>query len=193
MTHGPLGLDQRFAQVFNAFVQGLQPSDRAAVGVLAGGTRFSPVTSDRRELSTWVRRLLQGSESMRSGASPLWDALTDALPLAADPDGRSAIVLFSDGKSTGNMRGLDELLERARASRVVISAVVEGPGTLLLARAAGSGAAPRASVAEALDPADAIDRLTRATGGRRLLDRPSDPRQRNPGPMVSLLMQQLHE
>jgi hypothetical protein len=36
MTLVPLPFDQRYAQVFNAFLQGLGPSDRAAVGVVAG-------------------------------------------------------------------------------------------------------------------------------------------------------------
>lgn len=181
VSHLPLALDQRVAQVFNAFVQGLAPGDRAAVGVIARETRFSQVTSDRRELAASVRQLLQVADTARLGPSPVWDALAEALPVAADPSGRSAVVLFSDGKSTGNVHGLDEVIDRARQSRVSVSAVVEGPGTVLLARAAS-----------ALDPGDAIERLTQATGGRRLLDRPPDPRQRNPGPLVSLIMEQLH-
>jgi hypothetical protein len=181
VSHLPLALDPRFAQVFNAFLQGLAPADRAAVGVIARETRFSQVTSDRRELATSVRQLLQVADTVRLGPSPVWDALIEAVPVAVDPSGRSAIVLFSDGKSAGNVHGLDEVIDRARQSRVSVSAVVEGPSTVLLARATS-----------ALDPGDAIERLTQATGGHRLLDRPPDPRQRNPGPLVSLIMEQLH-
>jgi hypothetical protein len=181
MTTVPLAFDARYAQVFNAFVQGLAPADRAAVGLVSGGVRFSGVTADRRELSAAVRTLMLPSADARRGPSPLWDALDQALPLAAaGAGGRAAIVLFTDGKSAGNVKGLDDVIDRARQLGVRISAVVEGPGTALLAR---SRMTP--------DPAGPIERLTEATGGTTLLDRPVDPRQRNPGPMVSLLMDRL--
>jgi hypothetical protein len=177
MTLVPLPFDQRYAQVFNAFLEGLGPAHRAAVGVVANEAIFSAVTPDRGELSAAVRRLLRQPDAVRLGPSPLWDAIDAALSLAEAAGGRAAIVLFSDGKSGGNVRGVDEVIGRARRLGVSISAVVEGPGTALLARSSS-----------ALDPADAIGRLTQATGGRHLLDRPPDPRQRNPGPLVSLIM-----
>lgn len=176
----PLQIDQRYAQVFNAFLHGLQPVDRAAVGVVARGVRFTAMTGDRRELTTQIRSLLQVADADRLGPSPLWDAIDQAITLMEDTAGRRAVVLFSDGKSTGNTRGLDEVIGRARRLQVSINAVVEGPGSIFLAR-----------TTSALDPADVIERLTQVTGGRRLLDRPSDPRQRNPGPLVSLIMEGL--
>ena len=178
----PIPIDQRFAQVFNAFLQGLRPSDRGCVAVLTSHVHFGPITADHRELSASARVLLQIAETDRLGPSPIWDAIDEALGLAgADPSGRPAVVLFSDGKSSGNVHGLDEVIGHAQRLHATISAVVEGPGSVFLARSP-----------QVLDPADLIDRLTSATGGRRLLDRPGDPRQRNPGPMVTLLMDALH-
>ena len=181
MTQEALPLDQRYAQVFNAFLQGLRPSDCGAVGVIARDVRFSRVTGSHQALSTSVRNLLQTADASRLGPSPMWDAIDQALPLTIDPNGRPAVVLFSDGKSSGNVHGLDEVIAHARQLGVAVSAVVEGPGTMLLARSTA-----------ALNPADAIERLTGATGGRSLLDRPPDPRQRNPGPLVALIMDALH-
>lgn len=183
VAHQPLAIDQRFAQVFNAFLQGLKPSDRGAVGVVSGRSRFTHVTGNPRDLSTAVRRLLQVPDSERLGPSPLWDALDEAITLAAaDPGGRPAIVLFSDGKSSGNLRGLDEVIDRARRLRVRVSVAVEGADTLFLARTISP-----------LDPADLLERLTEATGGLRLLDRPSDPRLRDPGPLVARIMDALQQ
>jgi hypothetical protein len=62
-----------------------------------------------------------------------------------------------------------------------VCAVVEGPASVFLARST-----------QALDPAELVGRLTDATGGLRLLDRPSDPRLRNPGPLVAQIMDVLH-
>jgi hypothetical protein len=174
MTQTPLPLDARYAHVFNAFLLGLRPGDRAALGVFAGEAEFSPVVADPRELSAVLRRLLQAPERRR-GPSAIWDAVDRALPLAGAPGG--AIVLFTDGKAAGNMKGLDDVIAHARARGIRVHAVDEGPGTTLLARAVSS-----------LDPARAIERLTGETGGRTLLDRPVDPRQRNPGPLVALIM-----
>lgn len=178
----PLTIDQRFAQVFNAFLLGLKSSDRAAVGVIAGRTRFTGVTGNQRDLSMAVRRLLQVPDADRLGPSPLWDALDDAITLTNEPSGRPAVVLFSDGKSSGNTKGLDEVIDRARRQHVSVHVVVEGAGTLFLARTASP-----------LDPADLLERLTTATGGLRLLDRPTDPRLRNPAPLVTRIMEALHQ
>lgn len=182
MTHEPLLFDSRYAQVFNAFQLALRPGDRAAVGVLAGETRLSAPTSNARELSDAVRWLLQAPDAARLSGSPIRDGLDRTLTLAADPARRSAIVLFSDGKSGGNIRGLDDVIARARQLRVSISVVVEGPGSAFLARNTGE-----------LDPAAALDCLAQQTGGRRLLDRPLNPRERNPGPLVALIMEFLRE
>jgi hypothetical protein len=63
-----------------------------------------------------------------------------------------------------------------------VSAVIDGPSSAFLAR-----------MPLPLDPADLLERLAKATGGRRLLDRPIDPRQRNPAPLISLIMDALHQ
>jgi hypothetical protein len=182
VTRQPLPIDPRYAQVFNAFLQGLKPADRGAVGVIAGRTRMGPITGDHRALSASVRALLQVPDADRLGPSPLWDAVDEAVTEAAgDPSGRPAVVLFSDGKSSANVRGLDDVIENATRLHVSVHAVVEGPGSAFLAQST-----------QALDPAALVGRLTTATGGLRLLDRPADPRQRNPGPMVAQIMDALH-
>jgi hypothetical protein len=178
----PVVIDQRFAQAFNAFLDGLKPADRAAVGVMTTATHFSRITGDRRTLSADARVLLQVPDGDRLGPSPLWDAIDAAVALVeSDRAGRPAVVLVSDGKSSGNVRGLDEVIAHATRSRASINAVLEGPGSAFQAR-----------TTDQFDPSDLMGRLTGATGGTRLLDRPPDPRQRNPGPLVTLIMDNLH-
>jgi hypothetical protein len=179
-----LPIDQRYAQAFNAFLLGLKPSDRGVVGVIAGRVHFSKVTGDHRELTSNLRVLLQVPEADRMGPSPLWDSVDEALGFIDDPSGRPAVILVSDGKSNGGLLALQQVIDHARRIHASFSAVVEGPGAVYLSRAGGA--------AETLDPADLVEQFTHATGGLRLLDRPTDPRQRNPGPLVAQIMDVLH-
>ena len=182
VAYQPLGIDPRYAQVFNAFLFGLKASDRGAVGVISAKPRFTPVTGNQRDLAAAMRLIIQVPDGDRLGPSPVWDAIDAAITLTQEPNARPAVVVFSDGKSTGNMKGLDEVIARAQQLHVSVNAVVEGAGANFLARTTSP-----------LDPADLIQRLTDATGGRRLLDRPPDPRQRNPGPLISVIMDALHQ
>jgi uncharacterized protein (DUF58 family) len=181
MTRTQLAFDPRYAQVFNAFLLGLRPQDRGAVGLIGSTTHFTAMRGDHRALAADVRALFRLPDSARLGPSPLWDAIDEAIPLVVEPNGKPAIVIFTDGKSGGNRKGLDEVIDHAKRRGVSVSSVAEGPGSMLQAR-----------MPIALDPADALDTLAQATGGRRFVDRPMNPRQRDPGPMISLIMEGLH-
>jgi hypothetical protein len=167
VSQQPLRIDDRFVRVFNAFVQKLQPGDRAAVGVLTNKLRISPLSSDVRELSGSVRLLLQSPDADRLGPTPIWDALDAAIDVVADGGGRPVIILYSDGRSSGNMHGLAEVLAHAKQTGAVISAVIPPPRL----------------PPEHLDPADLIEQLTSATGGRRLMEA------RLPGSAAALVAQ----
>jgi hypothetical protein len=175
----PMMLEPRHVQVFNAFLAGLRAGDLAGVGVIARGFELSAVTADRRELSSAARTLLRVNDVERLGPSPIWDALDGAVAALAAASGRRAILLFSDGKSSGNVRGLQEVISHARESDVSISAVVEGESS--------PGGTPAG-----LDPADLIATIVKATGGRIALDRPANPRDRNPVPMIAQMLDDLH-
>jgi hypothetical protein len=177
----PLFIEPRFVQVFNAFLQGLKPGDRAGIGVVARRLRLSQLTSDPRELSTIARGFLQVADTDRLGPSPLWDAVDETIALVAGQTGRRAIVLFSDGKSSGNTHGLDEVTAHARQLGVSINAVV-----------AGESSPGQGQSTDHLDPADLTESLVQATGGRQLLDRPANPRDRNPARLIAQIMAALH-
>lgn len=162
-----LRIDDRFVRMFNMFLQMLQPADRAAVGLLANRVRLTPLTTDRTQLSASMRTLLQVPDVDRLGPTPIWDALDDAISLLSDDNSRRAIILYTDGRSSGNVHGLSEIIDRATRAHVSIHAVIP----------------PQRLSPDRLDPADLIEQLTSATGGQRLIE------QRFPGSAVALVSQ----
>jgi hypothetical protein len=175
-------LDPRFTEVFNAFLRGLAPGDHAAVGVIANTARFTPLTADTREMTASLRTLLRVLDPDRLGPSPIWDAMDEALTLLDKEGGHPAIVVFSDGKSSGNLHGSADVLAHARSLGVAIHAVIEGGGTRLILQ-------PNA----ALDPADIIRPVAEGSGGRLWLDRPPNARDRNPARLVAQIMEGIRE
>ena len=173
-------LDSRFAEIFNAFLFGLKAGDRSAVGVIAKGTRFTTLTSDRREMTAGVRGLLRVLDADRLGPSPIWDATDEALTLLEGEAGHRAVVLFTDGKASGNLHGSTDVLDHARRAGVTIEAVIEGGGTRLVLQ-------PES----ALDPADVVRRVAEGSGGHVWLDRPTNSRARNPAIWVTRIMEGL--
>ena len=149
-----LRLDDRFVRIFNAFLQKLQPADRGGVGVLANTLRLGPLTSDPRQLSASVRGLLQVADGDRLGPTPIWDALDEATSYVATDSGRPAIILYSDGRSTGNRHGLSEVIDHATRAGVIVHVVIP----------------PQSYTVDRLNPADLLDRLATATGGRRWME-----------------------
>jgi hypothetical protein len=57
--------------------------------------------------------------------TPLWDAIDEGVTVLASEPGRRAIILVTDGMATGNTHGLDEVIQRAVATKVSVSVVCE--------------------------------------------------------------------
>ena len=98
-------------------------------------------------------------DNERFGPSPLWDELYRVVSTIADDEGRRAVIIVTDGRSTGNLRGLDELIAHARDSSVSISAMDYAPAEWFL-----PDRAERARFAA--NPADVMRDIAGATGGR---------------------------
>jgi len=171
----PMFIETRFVQVFNAFARGLRPGDRAGLGVIGRQFQSSALVSDPRDLPAIARRMLQVPDADRLGPSPIWDAIESAITIVEASNGRLAVVLFSDGKSTGNVHGLEDVTAHASQARVSINAVIEGDSS-------------QGPVPSGLDPAELIGSIVKTTGGRLLIDRPANPRDRNPGPLITQIM-----
>ncbi len=59
------------------------------------------------------------------GASPAWDAVDEAVSVLEKHSSRRAIILVTDGRSTGNVHSLDEAIDRAIGAHVAVSVVGE--------------------------------------------------------------------
>jgi Mg-chelatase subunit ChlD len=101
-------------------------------------------------MANGVKILLQAPDADRLGPTPIWDALDEAMALLADAPGKRAIVMYTDGRSTGNTHSLAEVMERATRASISINAVIPPP-----------------KIVDQLNPADLLERLAQATGGRK--------------------------
>jgi VWFA-related protein len=164
-------------------IPALGPNDRMRLGVIgAGPSTLAPrFSSDRRDLAASARMLnlppalsfrnptgpvtkglvgVSGGTdelNIRPGPSPIWDAVYAAVAALEPEAGCRAIILVTDGRSTANVRGLDEVIDRAMAAAVSVNIVTEEnetlipldqttaarvrPGTLLEALASSTGGA----------------------------------------------------
>lgn len=85
------------------------------------------------------------------GASPLWDTLDALVRSLAAGDGRRAIVVITDGRTTGNMLAFGEVLPRLQQSGVPVYFIcAERPG----------------EPPWIADPARRLRQISAATGGR---------------------------
>ena len=108
-----------------SFVAKLAPGDRAAVSGLTGaeGLKF---TSNRDLLNNAIDRTLHPQDAEKSGPSPIWDALWHAATkLSAEP-GHRAIVIATDGQSTGNKVRYADALRQVLLADASVTVINEG-------------------------------------------------------------------
>lgn len=110
------------------FLEGLTEEDRARVWRVGGGvTAGPPFTADVRTLLAAARPALDARDAERSGPSPIWDAIVEAIGDLRQENRRRAIVLISDARATGNRHGLAAAVEHASVADVAVN-VVAPPG-----------------------------------------------------------------
>ena len=142
------------AALAGQWLPGLSTADRVRIGVLATPLTLSAwLPSDPRVSAGLVRPLI---ERAGSEPSPLWDAAHMAIEALAGQTAPKMIVMLSDGRSNANVRGLDDVADRALTDGVAISVVSEG-GERLLAQGADAAARIR--------PDASLEWLADQTGG----------------------------
>jgi hypothetical protein len=87
----------------------------------------------------------------------MWDALDSAITALEPEAGRRAVVLMTDGKSTGNHKSLGEVADRAIHLNIPVSTVAVGLGMFHLRQAEDRLAR--------IQPTLALENLSAATGG----------------------------
>jgi hypothetical protein len=111
-------------EVERAIVPALQPADRVRIGSVARKITFTPWLG-AHQAAAEGRRVLSVGRDQRTGPSPLWDAADAAITSLESEGGLRAIVLISDGRSTGNTIGASDMLQHALNAGVVIQALAE--------------------------------------------------------------------
>lgn len=100
--------------------------DATRIGVVASGVSLAPGFSDGLQAlrQDWMH-LNRFDNSSRFGASPIWDAVYDGDLALEGQLGPRAVVLYTDGKATGNVHSRSEALERSLDAGVVVSVLIE--------------------------------------------------------------------
>lgn len=155
-SHVPFRKGDRtlLTQAAVALAGALRPDERVSVDSFGPGINISNAALRREELVAAVDAL----NDRTGGASPLWDALDAALrsldgALRADSGqaaGGRAIIVVTDGRTTGNTLSFAEILGRLRGARVpVFFLCAERPKQMTVA-----------------DPSVRLRQIAAATGGQ---------------------------
>jgi len=122
VTYLPIASDSVLRQVTEWVVEQLRAGDSFRYGFVINRLQLSP-RFGANDLKDFYRAHVQKaaiSDADRFGPSPLWDALDSVVAVLAKEEGRRAIIVMTDGRSTGNRHGVNELVNNAKASRVSI-------------------------------------------------------------------------
>ncbi len=165
----------------------LQSGDRVVVGSIARPLRLGTVFSDdRRVLQKWVDEAFRRPLEERSGPSPVWDAVDQAIgTLRAEALARQSVIAVTDGMSTGNAVGFNDLVMRAIAAGVSVSVVYASLGKRVLTVPQNQGA----DVEIRAEPV--LLKLVDETGG--LFRDSGEGPYANPEPHVEKIIRWLHE
>ena len=161
----------------------LKPGDRARVGTIAKRLFLSDrFTSNPRDLveAGFVVRSVPATET--NGPSPIWDAIDNAIAALESEDNSRAVLVLTDGRATGNRKGLREVGERALAASTSVHFIGERDVPTAITQISGD----QAHVIPSLGPRW----LAELTGGSYESDKRfpwSDP-----GPIFARVMDRLH-
>jgi hypothetical protein len=175
--HRPL--DLYLEPVRQGLLPHLRKGDQLRFASIGRQIRISPsFVGARRVLDAEARTILDVPDKDRYGPSPIWDGIDEAVAALESEPGQRAIILVTDGFSTGNRRGLADVARRAALSGAAIY-VVHEPNL------------PRGPVGRFVDltdnpwiflfpligegPAATLERLSNTTGGVYVTDPPRTP------------------
>jgi hypothetical protein len=126
MSTEPLADESRFPSAIHAVARALQPGDRALVGAVGRRAVFASAFhgTDKELVADW-RQLSALSAADRFGPSPLFDAIEDATAKLRDTSGGRGVVLWTDGRPSGNVHGSADVAADAANARIPIHVIVD--------------------------------------------------------------------
>jgi len=117
--------DDQVSTVLAALDGLLEPADRVRFGRIARTVVFGPAFVPADEVGR-AGRVLALPEGDRYGPSPIWDAAGGALELLVGEGGRRAVIIWTDGRASGNRWSRHDVARRAGELGIPIH-VVSGP------------------------------------------------------------------
>ena len=148
----------RLDETARDFVESLDAADRWRVGEFGERITFSRAfAAGRTPFRLEPREPIALRERTVRGGSPLWDAVHHSVELLANQQGRRRIVLvFTDGRASGNQHTLEEVAELSVDNAASLNAIV--PVRTV-------GIRQDAETVAVISPEANLERLARYTGG----------------------------
>lgn len=144
---------------YSALIDALSKEDRAALLTFANRIALhSALTGDRARLQALVGQLATG------GTTSLFDALFSALALRETDEGRTLLILLSDGRDTSSWLTARKLVDAARRTDVVVYPVT--PTRLLSFKSPSRAAIPHEIPRRQESSERFLEALADETGGR---------------------------
>jgi hypothetical protein len=123
LSHQDSSFDWVVTEMTDALGLNMKPDDMLRFGMLGKRLLLTRRFSGH-ELSGPYRPLPQEVPvADRFGPSPLWDALDTAVTTLAADEGRRAIIIVTDGRSTGNVLGVGDVIAHAKSEHVAVSII----------------------------------------------------------------------
>jgi hypothetical protein len=100
-------------EIRRLFIDNLKPGEEVRIGGFAQELRLSPAfSSDPRVLRKALDAAFSHRKETTYGPSPIWDHTFTVVDELARVHGRRSIILFTDGRATGNRHSIHDLAER---------------------------------------------------------------------------------
>jgi hypothetical protein len=158
VSYQPIARDEGLREVTKWLISDLQRGDSLRFGFVTTRLHLSRRFA-ATELTDFFHRVVQTTDvpdADRFGTSPLWDAMDAAVTAAATDPGRRAIIIMTDGRSTGNRLSVDDLVAHAKTAGVSIWPIDYAPSEWYLPDRAG----------RTDKPAELLKSIAAQTGGQ---------------------------
>jgi hypothetical protein len=120
--------DRQLENVTECVVAQLAPNDTLRFGFITSRLYLSRPYS-ASEMKDFYRKVVRPtvvSPGDRVGPSPVWDAIDGTVSSLASDDGRRAVIVMTDGMSTGNVHSVTAVISHAKTAGVAVSGIFAG-------------------------------------------------------------------
>jgi len=120
--------DRQLEDVTGCLVAEIASTDTLRFGFITSHLYLSrPYAAS--EMPDFYRKVVRPtvvSPDNRAGPSPIWDAIDKTISSMTTDSGRRAVIVMTDGLSTGNVHSVSEVVDHANAAGVSISGIYAG-------------------------------------------------------------------